>query len=119
MRLARTHKYTLPLKIVQRIHQAGHAEGWAAGAPLSAQIAFGPHTPTDRTAILEEVVGGVTAGVLSLETGIRMLQDTGYPIEDARQDVERIRDGRQSQAKTKPKPAASAAAEAEAGDVSE
>ncbi|MGX1909288.1 hypothetical protein ACWIID_10530 [Streptomyces phaeochromogenes] len=119
MRLARAHKYALLLKMVQRIHQAGRAEGWAAGAPLSAQIVFGPHTPTDRTAILEEVVRGVTAGVLSLETGIRMLQDAGYPIEDARQEVERIRAGQQSEADAEPKRIASTAAEAEANNVSE
>lgn len=90
MRLARAHKYTLLLKMVQRIHQAGRAEGWPVGEPLPARIVFGPHTPTDRTAILDEVVKGVTAGVLSLETGIRMLQDAGYPIEDAREEVQRI-----------------------------
>ncbi|MEU7576777.1 hypothetical protein AB0B50_04140 [Streptomyces sp. NPDC041068] len=94
MRLARAHKYTLLLKLVQRIHQAGHAEGWPTGTPLSARLVFGPHTPTDRTAILNEVIRGVSAGVLSLETGIRMLQDAGYPIEDAREEVTRINDRR-------------------------
>ncbi|MEU5002086.1 hypothetical protein [Streptomyces sp. NPDC021622] len=90
MRLARAHKYALILKMVQRIHQAGQADGWTTGKPMAARIVFGPHTPTDRTAILDEVVRGVTAGVLSLETGIRMLQDAGYPIEDAREEVRRI-----------------------------
>ncbi len=90
MRLARAHKYSLLLKMVQRIHQAGHAHGWPQGECLPARLVFGPHTPTDRTAILDEVVKGVGAGVLSLETGIRMLQDAGYPIEDAREEVERI-----------------------------
>ncbi|WP_327356378.1 hypothetical protein [Streptomyces sp. NBC_01304] len=90
MRLARAHKYALLLKMVQRIHQAGRADGWTTGTTLAARIVFGPHTPTDRPAILDEVVKGVTAGVLSLETGIRMLQDAGYPIEDAREEVTRI-----------------------------
>ncbi|MFF4408504.1 hypothetical protein ACFY1P_29670 [Streptomyces sp. NPDC001407] len=90
MRLARAHKYSLLLKMVQRLHQAGQAEGWPAGPPLPARLVFGPHTPTDRAAILDEVIKGVSAGVLSLETGIRMLQDAGYPIEDAREEVERI-----------------------------
>ncbi|WP_162890195.1 hypothetical protein [Streptomyces olivoreticuli] len=90
MRLARAHKYALLLKMVQRLHQAGQAEGWPAGPPLPARLVFGPHTPTDRAAILDEVIKGVSAGVLSLETGIRMLQDAGYPIEDAREEVERI-----------------------------
>jgi hypothetical protein len=90
MRLARAHKYALLLKMVQRIHQAGQAEGWPPGVCFPARLVFGPHTPTDRTAILDEVVKGVGAGVLSLETGIRMLQDAGYPIEDAREEVARI-----------------------------
>lgn len=90
MRLARAHKYVLLLKMVQRLHQAGQADGWPAGEQFPARLVFGPHTPTDRAAILDEVVKGVSAGVLSLETAIRMLQDAGYPIEDAREEVARI-----------------------------
>ncbi|WP_369354660.1 hypothetical protein [Streptomyces sp. cg2] len=90
MRLARAHKYSLLLKMVQRLHQAGQAEGWPTGGTLAARLVFGPHMPTDRQAILDEVVKGVGAGVFSLETGIRMLQDADYPIEDAREEVARI-----------------------------
>ncbi|MFI6050409.1 hypothetical protein ACIBCO_09990 [Streptomyces violascens] len=90
MRLARTHKYAVLLRMVQRLHQAGQAEGWPAGESLAARLMWGPHTPTDRAAVLEEVVKGVGAGVLSVETGIRMLIDAGYPIEDAQQEIERI-----------------------------
>ncbi|MFG2143636.1 hypothetical protein ACGFRG_05470 [Streptomyces sp. NPDC048696] len=92
MRLARAHKYALLLKMVQRLHQAGRAPSWPVGPTLAAQLVFGPHMPTDRQAILDEVVKGVGAGVFSLETGIRMLQDAGYPIEDARQEAARITD---------------------------
>jgi hypothetical protein len=52
---------------------------------------WGPHTPTDRAAVLDEVAKGVGAGVLSVATGIRMLIDAGYPIDDAQVEVERIR----------------------------
>ncbi|EST26967.1 hypothetical protein [Streptomyces roseochromogenus] len=90
MRLARAHKYALLLKMVQRIHQAGGAEGWPTGIVYPARLVFGPHTPTDRTAILDEVVKAVSAEVLSLETGVRMLQDAGYPIGDTREEVNRI-----------------------------
>lgn len=72
------------------LHQAGRAKGWPIGPTLPARLVFGPHMPTDRQAILDEVVKGVGAGVFSLETGIRMLQDAGYPIEDAREEVARI-----------------------------
>ncbi|MFD9602884.1 hypothetical protein [Streptomyces sp. NPDC059970] len=72
---------------VTRLHQAGRV--WPAGQTLPARIAFGPHTPTDRAAILEEVVKAVGAGVMSLETGVRMLMDAGYPIEDASEEIAR------------------------------
>ncbi|GAA3073366.1 hypothetical protein [Streptomyces glomeratus] len=90
MRLARTHKYAVLLRMVQRLHQAGQAEGWPAGESLPARLAWGPHTPTDRAAVLDEVVKGVGAGVLSVETGVRMLMDAGYPIDDAQEEIERI-----------------------------
>jgi hypothetical protein len=90
MRLARTHKYAVLLRMVQRLHQAGQAEGWPAGESLPARLMWGPHTPTDRAAVLDEVVKGVGAGVLSVETGIRMLIDAGYPIDDAQAEIERI-----------------------------
>ncbi|MFE5969633.1 hypothetical protein [Streptomyces sp. NPDC056463] len=90
MRLARAHKYAVLLRMVQRLHQAGHAEGWPAGESLPARLMWGPHTPTDRAAVLDEVVKGVGAGVLSVETGVRMLIDAGYPIDDAQEEIGRI-----------------------------
>ncbi len=90
MRLARAHKYALLFKMVCRLHQAGQAEGWPAGETLPAKLVWGPHTPTDRAAVLDEVTKGFQAGVLSLETSVRMLADAGYPIEDATQEVKRI-----------------------------
>ncbi|MEU2590815.1 hypothetical protein ABZ649_04515 [Streptomyces albidoflavus] len=88
MRLARDHKYRLLLRMVYRLHQAGRV--WPAGETPAARIIFGPHTPTDRAAVLDEVVKAVGAGVLSLETGIRMLMNAGYPVEDAADEVARI-----------------------------
>ncbi|MEW1701220.1 hypothetical protein, partial [Streptomyces sp. NPDC091278] len=88
MRLARSDRYALLLRMVQRLHQAGRV--WPAGESLSAELVWGPHAPTDRAAVLADVVSGVTNGVLSLETGVRMLQDAGYPIEDAAEEVARI-----------------------------
>jgi hypothetical protein len=80
MHLARDHKYML-LRMVQRLHQAGRV--WPAGESLPAKLAWGPHTPTDRAAVLADVTNGYTKGVFSLETSVRMLQDAGYPIEDS------------------------------------
>lgn len=90
MRLARDHKYVVLLRMVQRLHQAGQADGWPAGESLPARLVWGPHTPTDRAAVLDDVVKAVGAGVMSVETGVRMLQDAGYPIEDAQKEIERI-----------------------------
>ncbi|MFF9478101.1 hypothetical protein [Streptomyces sp. NPDC014733] len=91
MRLAREHKYRVLLKMVQRLYQAGQGEGWAAGESFPARLSWAPHTPTDRAAVLEEVVTGFGAGVLSLETAVAMLTEAGYPIKDAAQEVDRIR----------------------------
>ncbi|WP_153450689.1 phage portal protein [Streptomyces smaragdinus] len=88
MRLARANKYEILLRMVQRLHQAGQV--WPAGESLPASLAWGPHTPTDRTAVLADVVSGVANGVMSLETGVRMLQDAGYPIEDIAKEIKRI-----------------------------
>ncbi|WP_395371409.1 hypothetical protein OHU45_25625 [Streptomyces tubercidicus] len=101
MRLAREHKYRLLFKMVQRLYQAGRAEGWTAGETLPARLAWAPHTPTDRGAVLEEVVTAYGAGVLSLETAVAMLLEAGYPIKDASQEVARIRAKAQQEAEVR------------------
>ncbi|MFI1733981.1 hypothetical protein ACH40E_33165 [Streptomyces acidicola] len=88
MRLAREAKYPLLLKMVQRLYQLGGT--LPPGDNPRATIAFGAYLPTDLSAALELVARGVQAGVLSLETGIRLLVDAGFPIEDASLEVERI-----------------------------
>ncbi|MGI5507704.1 hypothetical protein [Streptomyces sp. CA-106131] len=88
LRLARNHKYQLLLRMVQRLHQAG--QEWPAGESLPARLIFGAHTPTDRTTVLNDAVQGYEAGVFSLETVVRMLQEAGYPIEDIADEIERI-----------------------------
>ncbi|MFE1949914.1 hypothetical protein ACFW9D_05530 [Streptomyces sp. NPDC059524] len=90
MRLARAHKYALLLKFVQRLHLAGQHPDWAGIRVQAAQYVFGPYTPTDKAAILEQVATGVDKGVLSLETAIKMLMEAGFPIEDAADEIERI-----------------------------
>ena len=91
MRLARAHKYELLFKFAGRLFQAGRADGWPKGELPAGELVWGPHVPTDRTATLDEVVKGVGAGVFSLETAVRMLAAVGYPIEDAAEEVRRIR----------------------------
>lgn len=89
MRLAREAKYPLLLKMVQRLYQLGGV--LPAGENPRATVAFGPFLPADLSAALDMVARGVQAGVLSLETGVRLLVDAGFPIEDASLEVERIR----------------------------
>ncbi|MEZ7005680.1 hypothetical protein [Streptomyces sp. AD55] len=90
MRLARAHKYALLLKMVQRLHLAGQHPDWQGVTPLPAEMAFGPYTPTDKAAVLEQVTGAYEVGVMSLETAVRMLQEAGYPIDDAVREIQQI-----------------------------
>ncbi|MFC8447718.1 hypothetical protein [Kitasatospora sp. NPDC057223] len=91
MRLARAHKYALLLRMVGRLFQAGRVEGWPEGELPPAELVWGPHVPTDRTATLEEVTKGYEAGVFSLETCVRMLAGVGYPVAEAAEEIRRIR----------------------------
>ncbi|MEU5322996.1 hypothetical protein AB0G67_40530 [Streptomyces sp. NPDC021056] len=90
MRLARDHKYALLLKMVQRLNLAGQHPDWAGVRVLPAKLVFGPYTPTDKAAVLEQVGTGVEKHVISLETGVQMLIEAGFPIEDAAEEIERI-----------------------------
>ncbi|WP_030756575.1 hypothetical protein [Streptomyces sp. NRRL F-5135] len=90
MRLARDHKNTLLLKFVQRLHLAGQHPDWAGITPVPAKLIYGPYTPTDRDAVLQQVTTGVEKGVLSLETAVRMLTEAGFPIDDMEKEIEQI-----------------------------
>ncbi|TDC77509.1 hypothetical protein [Streptomyces hainanensis] len=90
MRLAREHKYRLMLRMVQRLFQAGQADGWGPGPTHVATLTRSAHSLADRAAILDEVVNGYRAGVFSLDTSVRMLMDAGYPIDDASKEIARI-----------------------------
>ncbi|MGW7572404.1 hypothetical protein [Streptomyces sp. NPDC054765] len=115
MRLAREHKYRLLFKMVQRLHQAGRAPGWSAGESFPARLAWAPHAPTDRAAVLEEVVQAFGAGVLSLETAVAMLVEAGYPIRDAAEEVARIRQSAQRESQVRMEEAAAARGGADDG----
>ncbi|MEU3446472.1 hypothetical protein AB0H29_04445 [Streptomyces thermolilacinus] len=88
MQLASAAKYPLLLKMVLRLYQA--AGVLPPGQQPQASITFGSYLPTDQARLLALVVKGVTVRVLSLETGVRMLVDAGFPIEDAAEEVARI-----------------------------
>ncbi|TQE33054.1 hypothetical protein [Streptomyces ipomoeae] len=90
MRLARRHKYQLLLRFVQRLFIAGQAPGWVGRKVHDASVVFGAYAPTDRAAVLEEVTTAYAAGVISLETALRMLVESGWPIDDIPAEIERI-----------------------------
>lgn len=90
MRLARDHKDMLLLRFVQRLFLAGQHPDWAGVTPLPAKLVRGPYTPTDKTAVLTQVTTAVQGKVMSLETGVRMLADAGFPIDDIEQEIEQI-----------------------------
>ena len=90
MRLARDHKYALLLKMVQRLNLAGQHPDWAGVQVLPAKLVFGPYTPTDKSAVLEQVTAGVAGGVISLETAVKMMIEAGFPIDDAAEEIDRI-----------------------------
>ncbi|MFB7738211.1 hypothetical protein ACFC08_28260 [Streptomyces sp. NPDC056112] len=94
MRLAREHKYTLLLKLVQRLYMAGQHPDWVGLTPLPARLAFGPYKPTDKAAVLNQVTTAYDGGVMSLETAVQLLQEAGYPIEDAQKEIEQIQSRR-------------------------
>ncbi|MFF9787189.1 hypothetical protein [Streptomyces nigrescens] len=90
MRLARDHTDTLIAKFVQRLYLAGQHPDWAGVSVQPAKLVRGPYTPTDKAAVLEQVRSGVKDGVLSLETGVRMLDEAGFPVEGVTEEIERI-----------------------------
>ncbi|KFG02585.1 hypothetical protein IQ62_01085, partial [Streptomyces scabiei] len=90
MRLARDHADRLIPKFVQRLNMAGQHPDWMGLPVLPAKLMRGAYTPTDKAAVLEEVATARKAGLISLETAIRRLQDIGWPIEDAEDEIKRI-----------------------------
>jgi hypothetical protein len=90
MRLARAHKESLLLKMVQRLHIAGQHPDWIGTPVLHASVIRGAYTPTDRAGVLEEVATAYEAGLLSLETALRMLIEAGFPITDAAEEIKLI-----------------------------
>ena len=98
MHLARDDKYALLFKMVQRLYLAAQHPDWT-GPVVAAQLTWGTYKPTDKAATLEMVRGAVKDGVMSLETGIRLLVEAGYPIDDMGEEIERIQSRQFEQAR--------------------
>ncbi|MEU5660086.1 hypothetical protein ABZ802_31385 [Streptomyces sp. NPDC047737] len=89
MHLARDGKYSLLFKMVQRLFKAFQHPDWT-GPVVDVELAWGTYKPTDRAGVLQQVSAGVKDGVMSLETGVRLLAEAGYPVDDIGEEIERI-----------------------------
>jgi hypothetical protein len=89
MRLVRKEKYALVLKFVQRMAQtAGELE---AGATPRAELVFGSFMPADTSAAITDAAKGVAGHVISLRTALLMMQESGVPIDDLAEEIDRIK----------------------------
>lgn len=91
MRLTREEKYPLLFKFNWRMAVAAGQKG-VPPEYVPTALEFGPFLPQDLDAVITRVVNLLDAKAISLETAVRMLQDAGLPIEDAADEVQRIRE---------------------------
>jgi hypothetical protein len=89
LRLSRGEKYPLMFKFVQRLAMAG---GVLDGEELPAEMVFGSFLPSDVAEVVKNVRLLLTPPqAISVETAVAMLMEVGLPIEDAAEEVQRIR----------------------------
>ncbi|WP_327335117.1 hypothetical protein [Streptomyces anulatus] len=98
MHLPRDGKYALLFKMVQRLFLAAQHPDWT-GPVVDVELVWGTYKPTDKNAVLTQVGTAVRDGVMSLETGMRLLVDAGYPIDDISDEIERIQSRQFEQAR--------------------
>lgn len=88
MRLVRAAKYELLFRMVQRLGQV--AKELEPGPSLRARLEFGNFLPTNRAETIELVASALQAKAISRQTGLLLLISAGLPIEDAKEELERI-----------------------------
>lgn len=91
MRHVRNVKYALMLKMVQRLYQANGV--LPPGPTPRAELALGAYLPTDMAGTLNVVKEARDANLISLETGVRMLLEAGFAIDDVAEEI-RLIEGR-------------------------
>ena len=89
LRAVREPKDRLLLKMAQRMAQVSGA--LEPGPTPIARIRYGAFLPTDQAQVMEAVAAGLTAGSISTLTAVDMLVAAGLPIDDAQDEVDRIR----------------------------
>lgn len=90
MRLVRRSKYKLLLKFVTRFELLGGNLELENIPPRPPELVFGGYLPADRAAAVTEVTQLRSQHAISRETGITILVEAGFPIEEARKELDRI-----------------------------
>lgn len=89
LRMNRDPKYRLVLKFAQRMAQV--AQVLEPGPTPEARLQWGNFMPTDRAETIAAVTAALNAHALSTSTAVAMLVAAGLPIEDASDEVAKIR----------------------------
>lgn len=89
MRMVRDEKYPLIMKFAMRLAQLNDV--LPDGETPRAVVALGGYLPADRAAAVQQVAVGLKEHAFSHSTGVQILIDAGFPIEDAEAEVEQIR----------------------------
>lgn len=93
MRLTRAEKYPLLFKMVWRISTL--AKGTVEGVPETyhrTNLELGAFLPSDEAAAVTQVTELLKAKAISLDTAVQMLINAGLPIEDAAEEVRKIKE---------------------------
>ena len=91
MRLVRADKYRLLLKMIGRMFWYNDVLTFTDNVPR-VEMVFGSFLPADQQAVVSLITSliGTQPPLISLETGVRMLMESGMPIEDAEEEIKRI-----------------------------
>ncbi|MBO0863461.1 MAG: hypothetical protein J2P16_00105 [Mycobacterium sp.] len=89
MRLVRKPRHRTLLRYVQRFFQLGGI--FDTGPDYPASLALGSYLPSDRGAAAADVAKLISAKAISKQSGVTLLVDAGFGIDDAHHEVDRIR----------------------------
>jgi hypothetical protein len=91
MRLVRRDKYRLMMKFVQRFNAKQDASlGLPVTPILDGDVVFGAYLPSDQAGTATMVAQLLAAKAISLETGLKMLQEVGIPVQNIASEITAI-----------------------------
>lgn len=89
MRMSREPKYRLLPTFAARLAQLQGV--LPVGPDIPAHIEFGNFMPNDKAATITSAAEALRAKLISTQTAVAMLVSAGVPVDDARDEVDRIR----------------------------